>query len=318
MMEKAGAKGTMEVSNSEMQAFLDCRRRWMWSYYYKLQPKRESTVGPLPLGARVHKALEQGFSSPGRAEAMFAVLAASIEEDYPRAEAAGELEQFEKECELAVIMLQGFVDWAAEEGLDAGWEVVSHERVVRTPEVELPSGDRVVFKGKIDQLVRSERSGALWFRDWKTCQTLKNPTLHLDPQMRMYALLLALTEPDAVVTGAHYVMLRKVKRSASAKPPFYGLEEVRLSPLEMSSFWTRTIGIATEMASVRRRLEAGEDDRAVCPPRPNRDCSWRCPFFEACPMRDDGSDYERYLSDHFEVSDPYAYYDEDPNKETMT
>src|SRR5690606_32468846 len=145
MTEQTGAKGAMEVSNSEMQAFLDCRRRWMWSYYYKLQPKRESTVGPLPLGARVHKALEQGFSSPGRAEAMFAVLAASIEEDYPRAEAAGELEQFEKECGLAVIMLEGVVDWAAEEGLDAGWEVVSHERVVRTPEVELPSGDHVVF-----------------------------------------------------------------------------------------------------------------------------------------------------------------------------
>jgi hypothetical protein len=303
-----------EASNSEVQAYMDCRRRWKWSYYDRLRPRRERPVGPLALGSRVHKALEQGYSSPGREADMRRVLAETIEADYPLARELQVVDEFEKECELAIIMLEGFVEWAAEEGLDAGWEVVSHEQVVRSPPIRV--GDAVVvLKGKLDQLVRREHDDSVWFRDWKTAQTLKVPTLHMDPQMRMYKLLLSLTEPDSQVSGGQYVMLRKVRRTASAKPPFYGIEEVRLSSTEMESFWMRLTGTLGDMVATRARLDAGEDDRSACPPRPNRDCAWRCPFFEACTMRDDGSHYERYLADRFEVGDPYDYYEENTTTE---
>ena len=48
------------VSNSELQAFKACRRRWYLTYVRGLKTKEVREHGPLPLGNRVHAALEAG------------------------------------------------------------------------------------------------------------------------------------------------------------------------------------------------------------------------------------------------------------------
>lgn len=305
----------LEISNSEIQAFLDCTRRWWLSYYRKLRPSYEAPVGPLSIGSRVHRALEEGYSSPGRVEEMRRVLAESIEADYALAHELGVVDQFEKECELALIMLEGFVEWAADEGMDAGWEVIAHERIVKTPPIMI-NDVQVVLKGKLDQMIRREMDGAVFMRDWKTTQTLKLVMMAFMPQLKMYLLLLALTEPDSRVTGGQFVFLKKVKRTARAEPPFYHIEEAFPSNTEMASFWEQTMGTLGRMVDTTLALDAGGNHHALVPPRPTRDCSWRCPFYHGCPMFDDGSDVERYLADNFEETDPYAYYDDNPTKET--
>jgi RecB family exonuclease len=305
----------LEISNSEAQAFLDCHRRWWLSYYRRLKPKYEAPIGPLSIGSRVHRALEEGYSSPGREEALWKVLAETIEADYALARELDCVEQFEKDCELALIMLQGFVQWASEEGLDAGWEVVSAERIVKAPAISV-GGIDVVLKGKLDQMVRRDMDGALFMRDWKTTQTLKLVMMQFMPQLKMYLTLLALTEPDARVSGGQFVFLKKVKRTARAEPPFYLLHEEYVSPQQMSNFWDQTMGTLERMVEATLRLDAGESHHRLVPPRPTRDCSWRCPFYLCCDMFDDGSNVELYLEVNYEVTDPYAYYDDNPTKET--
>ena len=49
---------TWEVSNSEISTYRQCRRKWWLAYVMRLATKRSSVVGPLPLGSRIHKALE--------------------------------------------------------------------------------------------------------------------------------------------------------------------------------------------------------------------------------------------------------------------
>jgi hypothetical protein len=304
----------LEVSNSEIQSFLDCHRRWWLSYYRALKPRYEKPHGPLSLGSRVHTALEEGFSTPGRAEAMWKVFAKTIEDDYALARELDCVEEFEKDCELALVMLQGFVQWAAEEGLDAGWDVVSSERIVKAPPIDI-AGTNVVLKGKLDQMVRRESDGSLFMRDWKTTITFKLVMLQFLPQLKTYLTLLQLTEPESRVTGGQFVFLRKVKRTARAVPPFYMTYERTVSSTEMSAFWDQTVGTMWRMVEATAALDRGESHHGVVPPRPTRDCSWRCPFYLCCDMFDDGSNVEAYLEANFEVTDPYAYYDEDDKKE---
>lgn len=304
----------VEASNSELQAFLDCGRRWWLSYFRRLTLKQEAVVGPLSVGGRIHRVLEEGYSMDG-AEAAFKMLSDLLVTDYPIAAAMGAdvLKKFESEAELCQIMLEGFVDWAAEEGLDAGWEVIAHERIVKTPPIEV-HGTNVVLKGKLDQMVRRDMDGSVFMRDWKTTITSKPVMMAFAPQLKMYLLLLAMTEPDAQVSGGQFVFLRKVKRTARAEPPFFWVEPIYLSSVEMGNFFTQTVGTLERLVETTLRLEAGESHHELVPPRPTRDCSWKCPFFQACGLFDDGSDVERYLEDHYQSGDPYSYYDEDANK----
>lgn len=302
----------LEISNSEVRSYMDCKRRWWLTYIRSLRLRSVAPIGPLSIGGRVHKALEQGYSSPGREAELMRVLAESIEEDYPKAQAAGVLDQFESECELALIMLEGFVEWASEEGLDADWEVVRSEGVVRSPVLKM-GPQEVLLKGKLDQVVRRMRDGSLWMRDWKTTPTMKPVMMAFGPQLKMYILLLSLTEPDAAVTGGQFVFLKKVKRTARANPPFYSVEPLTVSPKQMDAYWRQLTATINEMVETQLRLEAGGDHHALAPPRPTRDCSWMCPFYNICDMFDDGSRVEQLLEDAYEVYDPYAYYDEDPD-----
>lgn len=310
--------GGLEFSNSEIQAYSDCRRRWWLSYHRRLQPLHERPAGPMSVGGRVHKVLEEGYSTPGREDAARAVFAASIEADYPLAEQLGLLKEFESDAELCLIMVEGFFDWAAEEGLDAGWEVVAHERIVKSPPIEV-RGEPVVLKGKLDQMIRREMDGALMTRDWKTTVEKSPVMMAYKPQLKTYILLQSLTEPDARVGGGQFVFLRRVKRTAAAKPPFYYVEPIYVGDAEMESFWTSLTATLERMVATTAALDRGADPLAEAPPRQTRDCSWRCPFYLCCDMFDDGSDAEGYLRANYRDGDPYAYYGlDDKDRETTT
>ena len=52
----------IRISNSEIQTFKDCRRKWWLSYYRRLRPRTESKTGALALGSRIHQALDDYYS----------------------------------------------------------------------------------------------------------------------------------------------------------------------------------------------------------------------------------------------------------------
>lgn len=305
------------LSNSEIQTFKRCRRKWWLTYYRELRLKRKEVVGPRAIGTRIHLALS-GHYSDEQLDA-FEILEDTIAYDRAILSEGTDIEAldtFDKEADLARAMLEGFMEWVSEEGIDDGLEVVGNEEVVEVP-LGMINTTNVILIGKMDLRVRRTIDNARLFLDWKTVQNLTTPTktLHLDEQMLYYHLLeyldaLACGTADVheFAAGGLYSMLRKVKRSAKATPPFYGRVEVRHNIHELRSFYIRVFGEATAIIELRDMLDAGADHRQVAFPSPRSECAWDCDFILVCPMFDDGSAAEELLAEYYEKSDPHDHY----------
>lgn len=302
----------MRLTNSEMKQVQRCPRKWYFSTYRALQPvKRKDFNKPLSIGTRLHDALAE-YYQPGdiRLDPM-QYLDGTITRDiieFPSLE-----EEIDKEGDLVRIMLQGYMDWLEEEGLDADIRVVEPEA-----ELEVPLIDGVTLLSKVDAQVEEISTGKRGAIEHKSVGDLKKPVrkLQVDSQLLTEHLVQFLGEnvkaPEnrRTVEFTIYNMLRKVKRSAQAKPPFYGREIVRHNDEELRNHWRHCTGIAMRIQELRARLDAGVDHHVACPPNVTTDCSWDCDFAEPClsGMIDDGSDIEGYLAEKYETHNPLERY----------
>lgn len=296
----------LRVSPSELSKFMRCRRQWALTYYYKwgTDPTTANPVSAALLGTRIHAAMEAYYGydiDPGSALGVI-----YDEARHRRPDRAPELDGEES---WARTMVSGYLDWAAENGLDEEHDVVATERELET-HVILASGEMAVVSGKLDQIVRRRIDGALQLRDWKTVGTLtKADLIVLDPQMRIYSALLAVSSDGMRVDGALYTMMLRSKRTARAKGPFYEQVFVRYNDREQHNMMTRVTGVLSDMDRVIRQLDAGTDHRFVAYPNPMPDrCAWDCPFVQVCPLFDDGSRVQDAMeATYVKNADPYAY-----------
>jgi len=320
------------ISHSEMKTFLRCRRKWYLSEYRRLAPKGSDPTGPLKSGSRVHTGLE-AFYTPDQDP--MEELKKTQDHDWGQYVAylvatgdvpdQGTTEAFAKDCELERAMLEGYVEWIAESGADAGLEFLATEEIVSVP------GDRVFpvlarrygqpfeIVGKMDARVRRNMDGKRLFVDHKTAQslTMALPMLQQDPQMLHYHWLESWTRDGAWTDGAIYNVLKKVKRTKAAKPPFYARYEIHHNAEEINAYEARLGNIIQDIFRMEEALNvAGTHVYApqIAYPNPTRDCSWDCPFFTVCPMFDDGSRVEHALRDGFRERDPLARYADAPQK----
>lgn len=296
----------IRISNSEIQTFKDCRRRWWLSYYRRLQPKTQNMTGALALGSRIHEALDMYYS---KNIPLLEAHAQLVEIDKQKlVESYRDTYDLESEAELGHIMLDGYLQWVEENGIDAELEMISTEEIIEMPLMD----DKVILQGKIDMRVRRKADGVRMFRDFKTVGgsfTDFGSMAHMNEQILTYMMLeTAQNKEGERSEGGIFTMLKKVKRSANAKPPFYDQIEVRHNVFALRSFWQRIHGVLTDMMNARKTLDEGGDHRFIAYPHPTRDCKWKCSFFTICPMFDDGSAAEAALEDAYEVSNPYAYY----------
>ena len=177
--------------------------------------------------------------------------------------------------------------------------------------------------GKLDIEAERTYDDSLLFLDHKTVQSISDSAsrLHMDEQMLHYHLIKYLKElelaeaeqrPMRMVDGALYNMLRKVKRTARATPPFYDRVEIRHSHDELQAYYRRVWGEVRDILETEKRLET-EDPRVVAYPRPSRDCSWKCEFFPVCPLIDTApAAAEAMLAGAYEHQDPLdRYQDQD-------
>jgi len=312
----------LRVSNSEIQTWKDCRRKWWFVYYRELGLKRENqeVTGARSLGTRVHITLEGMYT---RNENPLQTLRDIYEFDAERLLEAGRtqevIDELWKEYDLANAMISGYVEWVEENAVDEGLSFVGAEEVVEVKS----SIEGVLLRGKLDQRWVREADGARLFRDFKTVGNLTEPPkiLPMDEQMKFYHLLEYLQsmestggEPQWRTDGALYTMLRKVKRTATAKPPFYGQIEVHHNITEIRNMWLRVVKVIEEIFDARAALDAGGDHQYLMPPRPSRDCTWKCDFFPVCPMADDGSNLEGMLESYYEHRDPHERYSSEDSK----
>jgi hypothetical protein len=144
----------------------------------------------------------------------------------------------------------------------------------------------VQLRGKLDQLWRRDIDGALMFRDFKTAQDMRAgpASLPRDEQMMFYNMLMRLQRleqgesPENLPRGGMYTMLKKVLRSARAQPPFYDQHEIMFNDRALRSMYLRTHRRVQQMLESRQALADGQPHQYVVPPRPSKDCSWKCPF----------------------------------------
>lgn len=298
---------TLRLTNSEMSTWRRCERKWYWESYRGLRKREVLPAGtPLAIGSRVHVALAAFYSGGSATDA----LAESIARDlatFPEHEA-----QILKDQDLCSAMIEGYLEWLEETGVDADLRVIAAET-----KLEVPITFGVTLLSKLDARVERHRAGTptRMALEFKTVGDLTSslPTLALDTQLLTEHLVEFLhlrergQEGDRA-QGVLYRMLRKVKRTDRAKPPFYSEEEVPHSVEELRNHWRHVVAYAGQIQAARARLDAGETHHSVTPPSPQSSCSWYCPLLGACKLANAGADVEGYLSDHFEVRDPLERY----------
>lgn len=298
--------GPIKISNSEIQTFKDCRRKWWLNYYRRLQPHTQNMTGALALGSRIHGALDMYYST---GEPLLEAHARLVEQDrHTLIETFRDTVDLDTEAELGRIMLEGYLQWVDENGIDAELEMISTEEIISMPMFD----GEVELQGKLDMRVRRKADGVRMFRDFKTVGgsfTEFGAMAHMNEQILTYMVLEAAQNKEGErCEGGIFTMLKKVKRTANAKPPFYDQIEVRHNTFALRSFWNRIHGTVTNMMEVRKALDEGADHHYVAYPRPSRDCKWKCQFFAICPLFDDGSAAEHAISELYVVDDPYGYY----------
>ena len=298
--------GVYTLSNSEIQTFKDCRRKWWLTYYRRLKPKQVKFTGPLALGSRVHEALDQYYTN---GTPLLDVHSKLIEIDRELIMEDGrDPSELDNEADLGRIMLEGYLDWVEEEGIDNELEMISTEEILNMP---MFNGE-VQLTGKLDMRVRRKADGVRMFRDFKTVGGSFDQfysTAHMNEQILTYMLLENHANGEGERSeGGLFTLLKKVKRTANAKPPFYDQFEVRHNIFSLRSFWQRIHATVTDLMRVKTALDEGTAHQAVAYPTPSRDCTWKCPFFSMCPMFDDGSAVEDAIDNLFDKGDPYAYY----------
>jgi hypothetical protein len=214
----------------------------------------------------------------------------------------------DSEAELGRIMLEGYLDWVEENGIDAELEMISTEEIISMPLFD----GKVELQGKIDMRVRRKADGVRMFRDFKTVGgsfTDFTQMAHMNEQILTYMMLeTAQNKEGERSEGGIFTMLKKVKRSANARPPFYEQMEVRHNVFALRNFWQRIHGTISDLLNVRQALDEGANHQLVAYPRPSRDCKWKCQFFSVCPLFDDGSAVESAIEDAYVSADPYGYY----------
>ena len=299
----------IRLSNSELQTFKDCRRRWWLNYYRRLQPKQKDMTGALALGTRIHAALDAHYA---QGTPLLQAHSELVEKDKQLLLADfRDVNDLETEAELGRIMLEGYEQWVEENGIDAELEMISTEEKIVAP---LFNG-AVELQGKLDMRVCRKADGVRLFRDFKTVGgslSEFSSMAHMNEQVMTYMLLESSKFDEKERSeGGIFTLIKKVRRTAAAKPPFYDHVEIRHNIFTMRSFWQRIHGTIADLMRIRTALDAGENPAFHVYPRASRDCKWKCQFFAICPMFDDGSAVEQALSDSYEEKDPYAYYDTD-------
>lgn len=321
-------------SNSELQTWKTCRRKWWLAWYRAQQLQVQNFTDVRSTGTRVHRALEAWYVPDGqpRVDPRTALERVIVEDWTSISELANERNigeehlaalavEFTNATNLERAMVEGYVEWLAETGVDADLRVIGSEQPIVVPmEIDVDLGAYhgattrpIELIGLLDTRVARSTDGVRMFIDHKTVGDINAPvaTLPQNEQMLHYHLLHWLSSEHAEdrCDGALYNMIRRVKRSPRAKPPFYARVEVRHNRYELDAYKRRMLAATKEIIAAEERLNRGEHHLDVVYPSPNSQCTWSCDFFAVCNMFDDGSHADDMLSSLYTTGNPRARYE---------
>jgi hypothetical protein len=317
------------TSWSDLQKFSSCKRSWYLGTYLRLRRVDEPLDGPLPFGSRIHAALEAwGKGRIGTPQDAYDIL---MQKDFDLAAKAGLFtDGLAKEADLGHIMLEGFPDWLDATGFDAKYEVLSVEtklsEILNIPAVLQPDGSYadvpVQLRGKLDQRLRRRSDDAVLVNDFKTTSSLSPDTIGQfvqTPQLRLYLLLERQQAPkDQWSSGYAITLLRKVKRTKTANPPFYALVERSVSTPNLAAAAQNIRAQIIELLRTRDALDHGVKAELAAPFHVSWQCK-TCPFRNPCQEMQDGNwaGARDMLTEHYVIGDPWARYNQDEEDDKM-
>lgn len=297
------ADGSNQYSNSEIEVWRDCRRKWMLQYYLSLQKKEREVRYPLTVGNLVHGAFEvyygllaEGIDEDDAADEADVFLVNKRAEDL--SECAEEYKDvIDKAHKAASACWASYLSWLDETGADLNLRIIGSEDKLSKPG-PLPG---TVLNGRIDLLAEDTRNGDIVVIDLKLVQSIteKIRMLHLDTQTKTYALLARHKYHKPVK-----VMFRIVKinqRSAKVKGAQEEEYVIHLNEGQLDTYEKQLAGVFQDIIDTTEALDNGGHHQTLAYPSPSDSCSWKCPFFAVCPQMDDPhSDAEWLLNDAYE------------------
>lgn len=283
---------TRRIRYSQFSKFKRCRRAWGLEYIQGLELDRAPgvTKGARDVGTLFHLGAEAYYKGGSWREALDGRQAELSEDEVWS-------KDWQDSFTLVRIMLEGYVDWVQRTGADAQEEVLHVEPQLEAEFAEV-HGDLIILTGKPDLIVRDVLSDAITLVDTKTVQSLTQVQNHAG-QGLTYALL-AKMQLGVDVTLFRTNQARKVKRSATAKPPFYGRAEMVVTPKHLVTHRNHLLGqLDTMVALMQQWEEKGyspreEHDRLFYP-NPTATCDWDCDFLAPCKQMDNGSNFEHTI-----------------------
>jgi hypothetical protein len=287
---------TIYIRQSEIKQWKQCRRRTDLQYGQNLVPKRPDTYIPskADLGSVVHLALEYYYREGASPANIVRLVRAEQARKFPE-----QADAWADTYALAEIMVSGYLEWLAEEGEDAGFTVTDVERRVEVPFGNY-HGEEVVVVGHVD-LEGVDSFGRPVLIDHKTVQAIEDRSNGpVDDQRLTYAVLRMLEDGTQYGALIHN-QLRRVKRTARSNPPFYARTEVQFNIDHLRKHHGHMRQIVNEIVLARQMDNEARDMYLF--PNPTKDCHWSCPFYHVCPMIDDGSDWQWYLGEMFDVDE---------------
>jgi hypothetical protein len=315
------------VSASKLRDWMRCRRMW-WLTWVRQLTLQEPLTDLRATGTRVHKALagwyvpeaegpvdpRDGIQTAIAADWAKLIERAGIDEEHD--DYASIKAKWDNSVALERAMVEGYMEWLEETGSDAGLTFVASETELSADVETVDHHGKLLLvhlMGRLDARAVRDVDQARVFIDHKTVGNFTDPLkmIQMDPQMLMYGLLefLNTQEGEARCDGALYNMLRRVKRTAAAKPPFYVREDVRMNEIQLESFKHWVLAASRDMVQAEELLETGNDPMDVVYPTPDKDCSWKCDFFPVCPLFNDGSRAEDMISGLYRQDNPWSRYD---------
>lgn len=313
------------VSATKMTDWQTCKRAWWLKWYRGLSPLADDLTGYRNVGIRIHEALAGWYAmDPAARVDPRQGLETVLERDRqlylsrhatgPENPALTELTAaWDKAANLERAMVSGYVEWLIETGNDSRMAIVGSEVELAVSITDPADGFTVQARGVLDARVQDTHSGVRRIIDHKTVGDFSRPLkfLAMKNQPLHYALLewLSTEEGEARCDGVLWNMLRRVGRTAAAKPPFYARHEENISVVQLEAYKRRLMAEARGMAAAEKRLDAGEDHRDVVPPSPTEDCSWKCDFRHVCPLFDNGGRAEDMLAAQYQNDNPWSRYD---------
>ena len=353
------------IHTSDRLSFKRCRRRWDVLSDIRRGLKPYEAPRPLDFGTAIHKAMEVFYDPETwdltldeatrpliveNAVKAFVDSMASIKARYLRLSGKEGLEpeqreEYEEDLDLGTGMLRHYFQYVWERKLDRFTPIateVDFEIDIFTPEeiVEyfphLPEGTRIVYRGRIDQIVK-DMLGQIWQWDHKTTARMRDQQGHLELDEQMGSYNWAMWRLGIQVTGNIYAeiyknypkpleenkTLRLGRRFSVNKqqPTSYDMAKAQLEAegedLELYEdflHYLRADGqVYVRRTEVRRNLhELQEMERRIKDevrdmldpnlriyPNPSPFSCDHCPVRQVCLAMNDGSDYQWILDTYF-------------------